>query len=202
MGACNSGGKGALSRGARSANDAFDAYAKVTEDQREALAYYQEDGYSINADLRDGYPLTDLQKEYIDVLDTAINSGEIKQDMTVYRGVGANAFGITNQNEYYPMTSEQLVREFQARIGKTYQDDGYFSTSTEFSIAEDFANNHGYNGAVVIEAKVRKGTKAMYLDRSGYGGSEKEMLFGRSKQQTIKGVREENGNVIVSVVLN
>lgn len=182
--------------------NAMEAYGILNGDELEAIDYYVADGYGISYDLRTDYHIDERQQEFINSLDSAISKGMLETDAKLYRGVGVEAFGIPANNGYEPANPQNILKQMQDRIGVTYTDKGYMSTSIDKKVAQEYANKRFYEGGIMLEINAKKGTNALYVGKNKiYGGEEKEMLFGRNKQYTPTKARIENGIVVVTVDL-
>ena len=134
-----------------------DEYGKfsfgLSDEQKEAVGFFQGSSQAINAFLRSGRNPTavptDEVHQKVALIDAAFMAVKpIEGPITLYRGV-TEAMGIKLENV--------------ARNGGTFVDRGYASTSSDRAIASDFARWTGAHGQIVqIEAPA--GTRILKVD--------------------------------------
>jgi len=128
----------------------------------DALVYYQGSGFRrINDYLRSGHVDTSTAlvhpRTLVQSLDSALAKSQLQQDVVVYRGYG---------------------RGLNLAPGKVWHEKGYLSTTSEFSVADDF-------GGEILEIHVPKGKQEIHMGKAIRKGGEKELLFGRDSRLII-----------------
>lgn len=208
----NQGGKRARSTAAK----------PLTDEQKEALEYYVEDGYYINTLLRNGDNLDESDRVLIKLLDEATNS-TVKQDV-LYRVVDANTIfeGITDfvyddlrshillgdsaydRGAYSQGIKARMEKMVQNAIGKVHTDKGFMSTSfSEETAQEKYGSEaHGRNHIVlrITNAKGSKGRDISGLFNRDYD-AENEVLLKRNNSYEVKRVYGKDYTVYVDVEL-
>lgn len=137
-------------------------------------------------------------------LDSGLEKTMLSQDVTIYRGVTSDIFGIdgSNYDTRFEGDRTRLIGDLQQFVGKSFTEKGYMSTSIREDIAETFALNSASKGGIVMVVNAKKGTKgAINLSGKGYNGHEAEVLFGRNKTYKVTSVREIGFNVYAFVDL-
>lgn len=130
-------------------------------------------GYAnIQSYLRSGKPvggetLKDVP-EYIKKIDEAIKKGALTSKTITYRGI----------------RKDFAAKYINMDVGQTFSDTGYFSTSTEQFIAENFANPDPFVKQLPVIMKVtgKKGSNAIFMPDVSDDGIESEVLFGRDQK--------------------
>ena len=189
-----------------------------------ALEYYREDGYYINNILRQGLDLDNLEEKYVEALDEMTKRDTVQQD-TLYRVVDANTvFDGIDDFSYYDLRAHLLIGDdvydrgaysqgIKAKmekmvknpIGKTMNDKGFMSTTTDYETALHKANDdtHGRNKVVlkITGTKGAKGANLGFMDKE-YSTPENEFLLGRNNSYTYKRVFAKDGEIFVEASLN
>jgi len=178
------------------------------EDQLEALKWYAQQGHKfINRHLRGNEDTSDENKDYIFLIDEAIEeNGEVFQDSTVFRGD-------------MPMSDSPYLEFLEnLEVGAVVSFPEFLSTSNDPSIAfnefgpgvgseiSNNAQNEHNNSAFFWSIDIPEGSTAMGLpEGTGYqGDAESEVLLPRNSELEIMEIKkvpqtdpetgEENGN--------
>ncbi|RRD38808.1 DUF935 family protein [Leptotrichia sp. OH3620_COT-345] len=153
----------------------------ITYQEHKAILSYSGDSYTdINEVLLSGKINEKLQKE-IDLISSAINKNEIKENIQVFRGVSGKH-------------TEQLILIGEKLIGKTIPNNCFLSTSLSFDVAKSFAKETG----VVFNIKVPKGKKAFFLSQQdAYYSPELEILFDKKTNIKIEKVYKKGKLTII-----
>jgi hypothetical protein len=108
-------------------------------------------GYDMNEALRDPQISTDAYKETIDLLDDAIKvAPALSSELVSYRGVKGNG-----------------LKFFESlKVGDTFQDRGYTSTTIDAGVAQQFGGSQPYYDGLVFRMQLPAGTKGIFP--SGY----------------------------------
>ena len=136
----------------------------LTKDETKAVAYYCADGYgNLNTYLRQTpgaeYIDPSAMKAFANDLDSAISKFELKDNITVYRGIDDNALAELDLNNI---------------VGSIYEDKGYMSTSP---IHADIVDRK--DALMEIQVSAGKGKGAYVNSLSGYKDEEYEFLLKR-----------------------
>jgi SPP1 gp7 family putative phage head morphogenesis protein len=131
--------------------------------------------YAINSALRSGTPLTDDQKRIYDGLVAAAEP--LKDDITVYRGTTLDSV----------LNGREMVR-----LGMDVQEPGFMSTSTDRTVAEEFAEiASDFDQAAILKILVRRGTLAIDVNKIGSEtpglSDQSELLFLPGSKMTVDG---------------
>ena len=128
--------------------------------------------HDINGALRSGGEIPENLKSHIDLIDAALNTRPLLEDVVVTRGTGVSHWGIDPDDV----------------VGTTFHERAYVSTSLG-GPAEAFAEK-----PAILHLTVPKGTPALWLEKfSSFGGGERELLLGRGLKWTAQRVVEVNG---------
>jgi hypothetical protein len=104
-------------------------------------------GYDMNEALRDPQISDDGYKSTIDLLDKAIDTAPaLSEELVAYRGVKGNGL------KFF----ENL------KVGDTYQDKAYTSTTIDSGVAQQFGKVDGYYDGLVFRMKLPAGTKGIF----------------------------------------
>lgn len=162
----------ALDRGRETDYDGGRA-AELTAEEEAALLDYKSGGsYQLNAALRDGYPLDQMQYRTVEALDAALEKLPPYQG-TVYRRVGFDSIG-----------GQEALDAFLAehRAGEIIRYPAYTSTSTS-------PDGYPVDGELTVTAII-EGRNGRDLD--GYGNNfEREILFPRDTIFHIERVEQD-----------
>ncbi len=112
-------------------------------------------------------------KEITGIMDSAVKKSALTKDVTIFRG----------------MSGKNLSKSAIGMKGKTFKISGYQSTTTQESIAAQFAGVDKRNAAI-FKLRVKKGTNAVNMDlfASGTNRGERELLFGRGHKIKVTGI--------------
>lgn len=164
-------------------NSSYGLWQKsLSIDEKEAITAYAGTYYQdINDHLRG---IVDLSTDkniplLIQDLDTTINKFNLKEDVTVFRGVNVDAIE--------KLLKENNVKNYTDLVGKTYKDNGYMSTSAISGI-EQFGTKK-----IQMELQITKGVgKGAYINElSGFTNEEYEFLLKRGSNFDILEVTED-----------
>lgn len=133
------------------------------------------DFYAIQDSLRHG----DGSNLHIKNIDAVIaRSAPLKKDIMVQREIGIQHQGVHNS------TAEEIFGPVGSRVGQTFTDKGYTSTTTSNRFS--WTDKHGWDGLTggagpvgkaAISIKIPKGTKTFKPDKHGKYIKEKEVLL-------------------------
>ncbi|EIA26443.1 ADP-ribosyltransferase domain protein SFB Type-2, partial [Candidatus Arthromitus sp. SFB-5] len=147
---------------------------KISEEG--ALGFYTDDGYSvINASLQSG-DISDDIWDKVKNIDSAIERFKLDEDIIVYRGT---------KMDYYK----------GIRVGDIIEPKMFFSTSFLEYIAQDFADQ--LNNPVMLEIRVPKETKSIYVGLNSSVGNEAELLLSRHLKYKV--LKIEPGRLFLEV---
>lgn len=183
------------------------------QDIKDALEYYQQDGYYINSVLRGGdYEFDDKEKYYMKILDKATQDN-VKHDI-LYRIVDPSVvFGklsdidadnlrahlllgdeAYDRGAYSQGIKARMENLVNSSVGKELHEKGYMSTTYDLdeAINKQFDSTHSNSIGVILKITNAKGLKGAEI-----GGEEKEVLLKRNYRYKFKGVRNEDGRPVV-----
>lgn len=155
----------------------------ITSGERDATVYYTGSAYtSINKLLRnDGYDSSSGQmRNTIDNIDKAISKFDLKKNLTVYRGSGAQLVG-----------GYTTAAEINANMkGAIVRDKGFMSTSA--------VHGSQFSGKLKYEIKVPKGKgRGAFVAPISHFKHENEFLLKRGTQFKVMGAKVVNGQTVV-----
>ena len=158
--------------------------SSLTKDEKNAISNYCGDGYyNINAYLRQitgaEHLGTPQIKEYIDSLDTAISKFDLKDNITVYRGVDYDALSDIDLND---------------AVGAKIEDKGYMSTSP---VHVDISDRK--DCLLEIQVPSGKGLGAYVNSLSGFKNVEYEFLLKRGTRCEILSVDTSGEKPIIKM---
>lgn len=136
-------------------------------------------GYDLNEALRDPQISDDGYMGTIQKLDEAIDAIEpIKEELIAYRGVKGNGLDFFNK----------------LKVGDTYEDKGFTSTTIDPHVAKQFGGQQPYYDGLVFKYKLPAGTKGIFpsafTDKStGRDTSEAEFLLPRGSKFKVTAIR-------------
>lgn len=113
-----------------------------------AISFYESrGGYDMNEALRDPQISEDGYKSNIDLLDKAIETAPaLSEELIAYRGVKGNGL------KFF----ENL------KVGDTYEDKGYTSTTIDAGVAQQFGGSQPYYDGLVFRMALPAGTKGIF----------------------------------------
>lgn len=156
-------------------------YDTFSADEKEALSEYTQGAYGdINRDLADG-----IDNYYEPLLNSAIDKFELKKNIITYRG-----------------TNEKYYQNY--KVGDIFNGKVFYSTSLNEEQAKIFAEDAAYysdyqNKGVVLEIKVPKNTKCLYIGKNtDYEANEFELLLSNKCKYKIESISEEK--IVLEVV--
>lgn len=114
----------------------------------QAISFYQSaGGYHMNEALRDPQISDDGYKTTIDSLDKAIETAPaLTEELVAYRGVKGNGLDFFDK----------------LKVGDTWQDKGYTSTTIDAGVAQQFGGQQPYYDGLVFRMKLPAGTKGIF----------------------------------------
>lgn len=181
------GGKGGILQKKKSAEKQW--LKSLTKDETAYIGDYTADGYDdvnkylrkIDDDINEAYAKASVKN-----IDSAISKFEITDNITVYRGIDVDVIG-----KMFPD-----AENFTDLIGKQYTDKGYMSSSPLKSVAEEFADENGQNGVMMMfDIPKGKGHGAYINKLAGqHQNIEYEFLIKRNSKFEIYEV-DENGDI-------
>lgn len=169
----------------RWADKAFKEWKEGLSDaEQEALWRYQGSVYDrINGTLRSGKRATGRLKEVIDLGDSAIAKGIVRENVTVYRG----------------FSNPDIVKNWTRLEGKIITDKGFTSTSLYKDTAEYFRRQ---SKGVLAEIRVPEGARGAWIGALG-DASEGEFLLPRGSKFKVTETFTKNKvkNVVLELIL-
>jgi hypothetical protein len=160
----------------------------ITPEEIEALQFYADgNGRDMNLYLRTGDNSSDVYGEdygqdiadYSEIVDGLLQRSSLPNKMTVYRG--------GDESEVRGLMENGNPSSL---VGKTYQNKGMLSTTTDKGYAESLANDS--ISPVVFEIGLKKGAKAMNIEPYARRG-EQEVLGASGRKFKITSARTVNG---------
>lgn len=152
----------------------------ITAAEMAALRRYTSDGYeTINGSLRGWTPATAATRDHVDALDTLLGRAALDEPTTVFRGVGPRVF------EAYR----------QLRVGTTFTDSAFSSTSLSRDIAEEFFEENNAEGWI-FTLRLPEGFRALKVTKaSSVGEREREILIPRGVTWKVLSVDREERSI-------
>lgn len=141
-------------------------WKKWTEEEKWSMYNYTLNSLSYNKPLRDGTP---IQFDGINYLKDALDKTSLKENITVFRGVGGDGVkGLLNiESPNFFLSKQEILDKKDSFIGEYVVDNGFVSTGV--NKAGGFAHMD-----YIYEIRCPKGTKGAYLEPfSGAGRSYK-----------------------------
>ena len=158
-------------------NNGYDSNSNPSS--RGAMGWYLQDGHStINDALRDPQISTKGIEDKITQIDTAIADAPVLDNPTlVYRGVANKGMGGS-------------IFFKQLKVGDTFQDSGYVSTTLDPRIGSKFAGSDA-SGGIVLQYHLPKGTKGLFPNAfmDGQYWNESEFLLPRNSKFKVTQIR-------------
>lgn len=150
----------------------------ITDEEKTAIRSYTKDANEFNNHLRNGVSTSDVIKSKIKIIENTLKTAP-KYDGEVYRGVE-----FTKQSNYNSFISD-------LKIGNTYSDKGFLSTSLDKSVA--FENmRRDQTQKILFNIKSKNGVP---IEKVSFYGEEKEVLFNKNsnfKVSKIDDIETEN----------
>lgn len=161
----------------------------LSDEQKRAIVNYStKTDDAINSALRNGG--VGNYGEDIRLLDSAIASYDLQDNIIVYRGVDAKAFGVSSADKI----NENI-------LGKALKSDNAFlSTSTDKFIAGDFLTDESQSVLLKITVPSGRGRGAYISSVSGKS-SEREFLIKRNPTLIPHALSSEGNYKVVEVVM-
>lgn len=153
-------------------------YNKLTVDELDAVDSYTVGGYQdVNEYLSGRYPDLNNGKEFVSAIDSAVDKFNLEQDVIAFRG--------TRQKYFEGVDSGD---EFETGI--------FFSTSAEKKYADEFFKD--YKDPLMLEIRIPKGTKSLYIGKNSDYEYEGELLLSRKCKYKV--VSKEKEHMILEVL--
>jgi hypothetical protein len=165
------------------------ATADLTPQQTQAIKEYTGSMYrTVNPKLRDGKPVSKADMKDVKLMDQAFDGAKTKEPIEVYRGLGE--------------TDRDLFANI--KVGQSFMDHGFVSTSTDKDTAFNFARG---DTPTVMRVQVPTGSKAISVDalsafkKSGYvTRSENEILLNRGGSYKVVSITPGKGKRVPRVI--
>ena len=125
---------------------------------------------------------TQVERDKVDQLDTAIRKMSVPEDMVVYRAVTMNRLG----KAFGLMGRETTVDEMEDLVGRTYKEHSFASSSTSLKTANSFMGDR----RTLVEISAPKGAKGAWVGGSSHRGShasENELVIPKGVSYIITG---------------
>lgn len=176
---------------------------------QDALKYYQEDGYYINAALRNDRELDDKEKEYVRLLDKATSTKNVEHD-TLYRVVDPQVvFGKLNELDvdnlrahllfgdavydrgaYSQGIKKRMESIVENAMGKEKLEKGFMSTTYDYDEAMHKITDQTHSNSIGIVLKIDNARKLKGTEIAGSEDfDEKEILLKRGYHYKFKNVK-------------
>lgn len=153
-------------------------YNKLTSSEKEAMYEYTMGAYQdVNDYLNEKYEGFNGINDMIKDIDNSMSKYNLNTDIITFRG--------TNSNHYS-----------NYKVGDIFSEKMYYSTSLNKNIAQTFADDK--NNAIIVEIKVPKGTKSIYVGDNTNYEFEAELLL--SRNLSYKVIEKSDKNIILEVV--
>lgn len=155
-----------------------ECYNKLTSDEKEALQYYCEDGYSeVNDYLNDKFEGYESTQDFVKQIDNIVSKYELKEDVVTFRKTG---------KQFYD----------NYKVGDVFQEKMFYSTSLKKNIADNVSEYH--SDPITAEIRVPKGTKSIYIGDNNKYEFEAELLLNRGLSYKV--IEKSGDNLILEVV--
>lgn len=165
--------------------------SKVGDD---SVKYYSEMGYAdINNYLRGNQKtISEKSQNAIKSLDNKMNENILSSDKKVYRYLAPNFLADTISEDLYDIQdewedgniTEENIKQYKNKlIGKTFEEKGFMSTTTNPKNIE--------NKPFKMEINLNKGTKGLNIESDSKHKEENEFLVNRGTKIKIKDVKIE-----------
>ena len=156
-------------------------------EQMALYAYTEVDYREINGFLRHGTYISDENKGFIDLMDTAIAKSVLKDNIVVHRGSTGEMFG-------FPANYRPTVADLKQFVGRSFTDKGFVSTS---------AGQGGFLDSVMFDITVPKGKgRGGYLGWESAHPTEAEFVLKRGASYKITDVTMLNGVPLVHLTMS
>jgi hypothetical protein len=154
----------------------------LDEAHKQAIKEYTGTMYqSVNQALRKGKPVPAADRKEMKLVDEAFSKAKTTEPLEVYRGIG-------------PMDADKFAG---LKVGDTFEDKGFVSTSTDKDTAENFSRG---DTPTMMHVQVPKGSKAISVDsmsvfkKGGYATrSENEILLNRGGKFKVLSIKPAKG---------
>lgn len=162
-------------------------YDEIPSTHKKILNDYTTGGYdNVNAFLNGKYKPEGINKVFIDreieTIDEAMSKFDLKDNIVTYRG--------TNK-KYYD----------KYNVGDTFTEKVYYSTSLKENNAKEFLSKHksvDNDNSMLVEIRVPKGTKSLYVGENGNFKQEYELLL--SKGLKYKVIEKKEHKIILEII--
>jgi len=153
-------------------------YNKLSASEKEAMYEYTMGGYQdVNDYLNNKYEGFDGIENMIKDIDDSMSKYNLSNDVIVFRGTDSNFY-----------------QDYKA--GDIFSEKMYYSTSLNKNIAQTFADDK--NNAIIVEIRVPKGTKSIYVGNNTEYEFEAELLLARDLSYKV--VEKTESKLILEVV--
>lgn len=154
------------------------AYQKFTNLEKNAIDEYSLGAYQdVNDYLNGKYPEYKYGDDIVSKIDSCMSKYELKDNITTYRGT---------YKKYY----ENL------KVGNEFNLEMYTSTSLNENIAKTFAEDK--ENAIMLEIKVPKKTKCLYIGNNSAYEFEAELLLARNLKYKVVNISEDR--IVLEVI--
>lgn len=150
----------------------------LDEAHKQAIKEYTGSMYlSVNQALRKGKPIPAEDRKEMKLVDEAFSKAKTTEPLEVYRGIG-------------PTDADMFAN---LKVGDSYQDKGFVSTSTDVDTADNFSRGEN---PTILHVQVPKGSKAISVDsmsvfkQGGHAArSENEILLNRGASYKVLSIK-------------
>ena len=162
----------------------YDYVQDLPEERLEAvLAYTGSDFQNINEYMREGRftdPDDALEEQIQRLQETIEDAPVLPNAQLVYRGASLQTFGVDS------------IEELELKVGESFQDDGFISTTFRQETAEDFADAPD---EVVMEVRLPARTSGLAVGNISENYQESELIL-LPGQMRLVGIRDERHIVV------
>ena len=176
---------------------------QLTDAEKESLSQYGGVFYtSVNDQMRKGIPIPDdyaCRKDIVEQLKSAVGKGSVPDDVVVFRGM--------DQKFIDKFMKKNKITDINQLAGKVIEDKGFVSTSLDSKVPLNFLGTGKKGGGVIMDIKVPKGSKGLYISSLGYD-YEREILFSpanfviqSAKTETVQLTKKKTRDIVRLEVL-
>ena len=166
-------------------NDIPSTYKKILNDYTTG-GYENVNEFLNGAFMPEGNNKIFINRE-IEILDETMSKFELKENITTFRG--------TNKKHYD-----------KYNVGDTFTEKVYYSTSVKENNAKEFLSKHKgtdangdlYDNSMLVEVRVPKGTKSLYVGKNGDYKQEYELLLSRGLKYKV--IEKKEHNIILEII--
>jgi hypothetical protein len=161
-----------------------DYVADLSEDQLQAIDLYTGSEFELINDYMRESRFTDPDDELEETINrleaTIADAPSLSNAQLVYRGASLQTFGVNS------------IGELELKLGESFQDDAFISTSFREQVADDFADRPD---EIVIEMRLPAGTSGLAVSTMSYNYQESELIL-LPGQMRLVGIRDERHVVV------